>query len=229
MVNRGLPPDLKKDSESLKRGETTFRRKGDVLLQSWRDTHDVNMISTIHNASMVDVPVGNGGVKKKPISISEYNMFMKGADRADQYLACYSLLFNSFIIYRKLNPTTKLRYKEFLLRVAKPGLQMEAAETESDTDSVRLGPSTPTPFRPHVDPPGQLFGDFRKHTLQKIVKGGHGMKKYPCRQCCVCAAHKESNQVHPQDLGRATPQRAMFREISQPQALLGAFGVSEKF
>jgi hypothetical protein len=27
-VNRGLPPDLKKDSKSLKHGETTFRRKG---------------------------------------------------------------------------------------------------------------------------------------------------------------------------------------------------------
>jgi hypothetical protein len=27
-VNRGLPPDLRKDSKSLKCGETTFRRKG---------------------------------------------------------------------------------------------------------------------------------------------------------------------------------------------------------
>jgi hypothetical protein len=33
-VNRGLPPDLKEESKSLKRGETTFRRKGDILLQS---------------------------------------------------------------------------------------------------------------------------------------------------------------------------------------------------
>jgi hypothetical protein len=27
-VNKGFPPDLKKDSKSLKRAETTFRRKG---------------------------------------------------------------------------------------------------------------------------------------------------------------------------------------------------------
>jgi hypothetical protein len=33
-----------------------------------------------------------GGVKKKPISISEYNMFMKGVDKANQYLAYYSPL-----------------------------------------------------------------------------------------------------------------------------------------
>jgi hypothetical protein len=78
-VNRGLRPDLKKDSKSLKCGETTFRRNGDVLLQSWRDTGVVNMISTIR--------VGKGGVIKKPISISEYDVFMKGVDTADQYLA----------------------------------------------------------------------------------------------------------------------------------------------
>jgi hypothetical protein len=105
--------------------------------------------------------VGKGGIKKKPISSSEYNIFMKGVDRADQYLTCYSLLretvkwtkevalwliscalFNSFVIYEKLNRTTKLRYKEFLLRVAKAWAKdkMEAAETESDTDLVQLGP-----------------------------------------------------------------------------------------
>jgi hypothetical protein len=44
---------------------------------------------------MVDVPVGKGGVEKKRISISEYNTFMKGADRADRYKAYYSLLRNT--------------------------------------------------------------------------------------------------------------------------------------
>jgi hypothetical protein len=71
--------------------------------------------------------VGKGGVKKRPISSSECNMFV---DRAYQYLAYYSLLrktvkwtkkvalwlincalLNSFVIYKKLNPTTKMRYK----------------------------------------------------------------------------------------------------------------------
>ncbi|PNF29691.1 hypothetical protein B7P43_G13061 [Cryptotermes secundus] len=75
-VNRGLPPDLKEECKSLKRGDTTFRRKGDILLQSWRDTHVVNMISTIHNSSMIDVQRRHGQVKK-PVCISEYNMFMK--------------------------------------------------------------------------------------------------------------------------------------------------------
>ena len=29
-VNRGLPPEIKNESQSLKRGETTFRRKGEI-------------------------------------------------------------------------------------------------------------------------------------------------------------------------------------------------------
>jgi hypothetical protein len=48
--------------------------------------------------------------------------------------------FNSFVIYKKLNPTTKLRYKEFLLRVAKAWAadKMEAADTECDWDPQLL-------------------------------------------------------------------------------------------
>ena len=66
-VNRGLPPEMKNESQSLKRDETSFRRKGEILLQSWRDTHVVNMISTIQDSTMVDVPRRNEEVKKKPI------------------------------------------------------------------------------------------------------------------------------------------------------------------
>ena len=52
------------------------------------------MISTIHDSTMVDVPWRNEEVKKKPICIFEYNMFMKGVDMADQYLL-FSLEKNS--------------------------------------------------------------------------------------------------------------------------------------
>lgn len=91
-VNRGLPPDLKNESQSLKRGETSFRRKGEILLQIWRDTRAVNMISTIHSSTMVDVPRRNDTIIKKPLCICQYNTFMKGVDRADQYLSYYSIL-----------------------------------------------------------------------------------------------------------------------------------------
>ncbi|PNF38061.1 hypothetical protein B7P43_G00355 [Cryptotermes secundus] len=165
-VNRGLPPDLKEECKSLKCGDTTFRRKGDILLPSWRETRAVNMISTIHNSSMVDVQRRHGQVKKTPLCISQYNMFMKGVDRANQYLPYYSLprktvkwtkkvalwlincaLFNSFLVFKELNENSTLKYKAFLMNVAKAWATdlTVAAEPTSDTDVVRPGPSTPTP------------------------------------------------------------------------------------
>jgi hypothetical protein len=81
----------------------------------------------------------------KPLCIFQYNMFLMGVGRADQYLAYYSLLrktvkwtkkvalwlihcalFNSFLVYKNLNPGSKLKYKEFLVQMAKPGLQMRS-------------------------------------------------------------------------------------------------------
>ena len=69
-----------------------FSPEGILLLQSWRDTRVVNMISTIHDSTMVDVPQRNEEVKKKPVCIFQCDTFMKGVDRADQYLSYYSLL-----------------------------------------------------------------------------------------------------------------------------------------
>jgi hypothetical protein len=42
---------------------------------------------------------------------------------------------------------------------------------------------------PKQDLPGRLSRDIRIHELEKIVAGGEGKKKYPARQCKVCAAH----------------------------------------
>jgi len=45
--------------------------------------------------------------------------------------------------------------------------------------------------KPKQDLPGRLSGDFRIHKLEKIVGVGEGKKKYPARQCKVCAVHQE--------------------------------------
>ena len=49
--------------------------------------------------------------------------------------------------------------------------------------------------RPKQDLPGRLSGGFRIHKLEKIVGGGEGKKKYPARQCKVCAAHKKQSEI----------------------------------
>jgi hypothetical protein len=81
-------------------------------------------------------------------------MYMKGVDRADQYLAYYSLLrktvkwtkkialclincalFNLFLVYKNLNPGTKLKCKEFLVQVARAWAtdEIQAAQTQTQT------------------------------------------------------------------------------------------------
>ncbi|PNF19223.1 hypothetical protein B7P43_G08807 [Cryptotermes secundus] len=177
-----------------------------------RDTRVVYMISPIYNSSTVDVQRRHGQVKKPVCSISKYNMFMKVVDRADQYLAYYSLpwktvkwtkkvalclincaIFNSFLVFKNLNPHSKLKYKAFLLNVAKAWATGHTVA--ADTVLVRPGPSTPTPRRPHVDPPGRLSGDMWKHTFAKIVKSEHFKGKQPSRQCRVCAIRKKGSRT----------------------------------
>jgi hypothetical protein len=84
-----------------------------------------------------------------------------------------------------------MRYKDFLLQVAEDWAadKMEVVEPESDTKSMRPGPSTQTPRRSHGELPGRLLGDMLKHVLEKIVKSEEGKRKYPARRCHVCANH----------------------------------------
>jgi hypothetical protein len=88
-----------------------------------------------------------------------------------------------------------MRYKEFLLQVAKDGAadKMEVVESESDTDSMRPGP-TQTPCRPLGEPPGRLSGGIRKHVLENIMKSEECKRMYPARRCHVCATRKKRSE-----------------------------------
>jgi hypothetical protein len=81
-------------------------------------------------------------------------------------------VYESFLVYKNLNPDSKLKYNAFLMNVAKDWAtdKMEVAETESDTDLVRLGSSAPVPLKSRMDPPGRLSSDMWKHVLAKILK-----------------------------------------------------------
>ena len=101
----------------------------------------MRIISTIHDATIV-----NEGRKdrktnmeiKKPYAVGQYNKFIKGIDRSDQYLSFYSFLrktvkwskkvilyllncalFNAFFVYRTLNTNKKVKYKSFLHEVGR--------------------------------------------------------------------------------------------------------------
>ena len=95
------------------------------------------MISTIHDARIVNTERKYRKTDleiKKPYAIVQYNKFMKGVDRADQYLSYYSILrksvkwskkvvlyllncalFKAFCVYRTLT-NKRIRYSPFKLR-----------------------------------------------------------------------------------------------------------------
>ena len=91
-ANRGIPCDLEGEGKCSKRGQSAFRRKGDVMVQVWKDKRLVRIISTIHDAKIVNTGRKDGKTNmemKKPYAVVQYNKFMKGIDRADQYLSYY--------------------------------------------------------------------------------------------------------------------------------------------
>ena len=51
---RGIPLNLEGDSKCLKKGQSAFQRKGDIIVQVWKDKRLVQIISMIRDATVVN-------------------------------------------------------------------------------------------------------------------------------------------------------------------------------
>ena len=190
--NRGLPKSFVQAGNNLKAGHSIFCKRNDVILQTWKDKREVIMVSTLHQATIERQESKGGGSVKKPSCILEYNKYMKGVDRADQYLSYYSVLrktmkwgknvvlwllncalFNAFRVYKYHNSDSLLSYKNFLLEIANYWAAINTNKDETEEEEEEEGPEkSTTPRAPHQDPPGRLLGgDVKKHKLQAIVTG----------------------------------------------------------
>ena len=90
---------------------------------------------------------------------------------------------------------SQMRYKEFLLQVAKDwAADKVETDSDTDTDAAHTGTSSQTPLVPQ-GPPGRLSGDMWKHVLEKTVGNERGKRKYPARRCHVCAANKKRSET----------------------------------
>ncbi|CAL1272717.1 unnamed protein product [Larinioides sclopetarius] len=118
---KGLPALLK--SSSVKNGEIIAFQKGKMCVMKWKDKKPLHMLSTFHNADMMEVKgkKENSAVKMKPKAVLLYNATMGGVDRSDQCLSYYPVarnqqrkyykkifrhllnqaVWNSFVIYKK--------------------------------------------------------------------------------------------------------------------------------
>ena len=151
---------------------------------------------------------------KNPYIIVQYNKFMKGVDRADQYLSFYSAL-RKTVKWSKKSGTVSAKlcslqlifcvqdakYKqkstvqELPHEVGRSWISVVQNRSESNSDDLQLPEKQTPPWGSKQDPPGRLSGDFRIHKLEKIFGGGEGKKKYLTRQCKVCAAHRKRSET----------------------------------
>ena len=89
--DRIMPPWSLRN-ESLKRGESAFRRSGNVMMLRYRDKKDVYFLSTIHQmeSSLTGKKNKQGEDIIKPVLVNHYNRFMGGIDRNDAIIGNYS-------------------------------------------------------------------------------------------------------------------------------------------
>lgn len=93
MESRGLTQKLKMKTSRIKIGNI-LSRKGDIFLQTGKYKWVVQIISMIHDTSVLTT-----GKNKiiwenivKTTCIKEYSAYMKGTDQVDQFLLCCSIL-----------------------------------------------------------------------------------------------------------------------------------------
>lgn len=143
----------------------------------------------------------------KPTCIKKYNTHMKGIDHVDQFLPCCFILrqavkltkeaglhlitcglFNFFSWYNVLNSRAKMKYKKFLLSVARDWVTGNINEGSQEIDTNLSSPSTGGTGRaPREDPQERLSGEMKWH--EPVCIPASGKKAFPRRSCGICAAH----------------------------------------
>ena len=79
-------------SAKLETGDPMFIKNNDILAVHWKDKWDVFAMSSIHgNTTELVERRGENNNITKPSMIIEYNKYMNGVDKCDQYLTYYSL------------------------------------------------------------------------------------------------------------------------------------------
>jgi len=66
-----MPLDLEWEGKNFKKGQSVFRRKGDIMVQVWKDKKLVRMISTIHDTTTV-----NKGRKDRKTNMEQRSLML---------------------------------------------------------------------------------------------------------------------------------------------------------
>ncbi|XP_035232636.1 piggyBac transposable element-derived protein 4-like [Stegodyphus dumicola] len=181
-------------TKKLQKGQMLAYQRGKVCITKWMDKKAVSLISTIHNAEMVQVSTSTNEIKRKAKVVMEYNKTMGGVDRMDQNLSNYPVikkrgkkyykknifhlldicLWNAYVLYKKHGgKDTNLQFR---LEIIDRLIERHAAVEERKGRPGYL----PTPLRL-----------TERHFLEVIPPTEKKLR--PARQCYVCSLKKNDN------------------------------------
>ncbi|KAI4475941.1 hypothetical protein M0802_014974 [Mischocyttarus mexicanus] len=131
---------------------------------------------------------------------------MKGVDRADQYLMNSSILrktvksykklafflinytlFNAYKMYCTYRPESKIRYKKFLLEIAREWITVVSKECSTAPDT-----SVRSQTAPSKDSPSRLSRQLKDYVLEKIVSA---RRTNPTKACRVCSSKGKRSET----------------------------------
>ena len=172
-----------------------------MAVVQWRDKRIVSILSTLHSDTPVEIErrsrhaPGGCEVVQKPEAVVEYNRFMGGVDREDQFLSYYGFphhtvkwwrrpffflfdtaIVNSYIIYCTSQTGRRLSHEQFCITLAKQLLRSSPAQETAS-------------HGPHHQPLQPLAQLTERHFPSQIEKSpvGHQLQQ----NCTVCSNKKE--------------------------------------
>ena len=183
----------------LKKGEMMFRRSDNLLALKWCDRKDVTILSSIHDAFLVDVKVNwKGEVISKPEAVVDYNNKMLGVDKNDQVLAYYAyarrqrkwskkLLMH---LFDTLVTNAHIMHKKFYQKHNACLLEKDRVKILTHSQFILslckyLLPEAAQVQDKHDDETGG--GRLQGKHFPDLVPKTQSKRKNPSRLCCVCA------------------------------------------
>lgn len=207
--NRTGTPDIIKKPPPMKKGDVITHRDGRLFFLKWKDKREVTVCTTLHDDTVVTkrrrTRAAPGGFEEisKPAAIEEYNHFMGGVDKMDQYLAYYGFsrrtfkwwrkaffnlfdmaIINAYILYSLSTQNgRKLSHLHFRIELAKQLLHEASCPISSS--SSQLLTSLSSSSHSSLSPAARLT---ERHFPDKVPARSNGIPGQ--RDCAVCSGKR---------------------------------------
>jgi hypothetical protein len=166
-ANRCISHGQEKEAKDLKKGQSSFLSKGDIMVQAWKDVDRADQYLSYYS------------ILRKTVTWSR---------KMELYLINWTLL-NTFFMYKTLNRNRKTKYKKFLHELVTLWILETNNPTVCGSDKLQQAEKESTPKGPKQDPPRTL-ANINWRTLWLLDKG-----RSVLQDCKVCATHKKHSET----------------------------------